>query len=315
MSIVDIIVEAAVPWRNLRKANQTLRTRIENLKKAAEEGKMGDDLQLEHMKGYSTIRDVTKLDKLYAETLANKGTLETKLQAFLFSVAIGVTVLTSSLAFLYGSGFQAMPMWLKFTVILLLAAVILYMLLGGIFAIMTVGNEIAIFTLNAEAVAAAESEQNRTLAIATELNVLTNIVRQNFMSVSHHCILNAVYVVFVFFVLVGSRPLFVNSPSAPPAVSVNIEPLATNVSNLQSRLEANIAAQNLRDTNIIAEVLSLSARSTQDASNIATCVATLSGATGELRALSGRVVNLENDYRLITSNVTSHSAPLSKTSP
>jgi hypothetical protein len=205
------------------------------------------------MEGYADL-DIGQIEKFYSNTLEIKGTIEAKLQAFLFSVAIGVTILTSSLALLYGSAFQGFGMGLKLTTLALITVAVLYMLLGGLFAIMTIGKQVLIYTHSPSDISGSEKALKQIIATNTELNSLTNILRQNFMHVSLHCIVNAICVVFAFFLMIGCLAVGSHQSSNTQSVDVRVYPLTSDVSNLANRVQSHILAQKQRNSSTLSNI-------------------------------------------------------------
>ena len=299
---------AFLPWGSLFLANDKVGQKI---KKLAE---TGDDMLLDYMSGYRDLQ-VAEIEKLYAQTLSIKGTLEGKLQAFLFSVAIGVTVLTSSLAFLYGSAFAHYSLFVKVCVVLLLGVVILLMLLGGYFAIRTIGKQISIYTQGPLDLAAPRDEYMRILAINTELNSLTNILRSNYMHASLHCILNAISVVFVFFVVVSCLALGSRPTTLAQSVDVRIQPLSSDVANLQARLVQHIGEQVQLDKAIASALTGIATDVASTSNSVSDILSRVAVVTNTVQLLAVRLMDLESHHNSASNGVSCQGPASVKVSP
>jgi len=308
MSDTLMRILAFLPWGSLFLANCKIGKRI---KKLAE---TGDDALLDYMSGYRDLQ-VAEIEKLYAQTLSIKGTLEGKLQAFLFSVAIGVTVLTSSLAFLYGSAFAHYSLFVKVCVVSLLGVVILLMLLGGYFAIRTIGKQISIYTQGPLDLAAPREEYMRILAINTELNSLTNILRSNYMHASLHCILNAISGVFVFFLVVSCLALGSRPTTLAQSVDVRIQPLSSDVTNLQATLVQHIGEQVQIDKETASALSSIATDVAMTSNRVVDILSGVTSVTNTLQMLTVRLLDLETHRNSVSNGVSCQDPAGVKVSP
>lgn len=72
------------------------------------------------------------------------------------------------------------------------------MIIAGIFAVKTISGFISVYQLFPEDLAnKSDDEKKESIAVCAELNSLSNIIRQNLMSVSYHSIIISNYI-FLF---------------------------------------------------------------------------------------------------------------------
>ena len=78
------------------------------------------------------------------------------------------------------------------------------MIIAGIFAVKTISGFISVYQLFPEDLAnKSDDEKKESIAVCAELNSLSNIIRQNLMSVSYHSIIISLIVITIFFFLIG----------------------------------------------------------------------------------------------------------------
>ncbi len=181
------------PWWSLLRANRKIKTKINKIEN-------GDfETNLDYMRGYKLL-SLDEVNSFFEKTLQVKKSLEDKLKTSLFSVTLGITVLTSTLSFLFSDGVSYFSKVHRGIVVFTGSAAIVYMILAGIFAIKTISGAISVYQPFPEDIANKTDENKKELiAVCAELNSLSNIIRQNFMTVSFHCIINSLFIVVLFF--------------------------------------------------------------------------------------------------------------------
>jgi hypothetical protein len=130
----------------------------------------------------------------------------------LFSVTVGITLLTSMIGFLYQDGFSELNSYIRGITFFTATLSVTFMIFSAVYAIKTISGKITVYQLFPEdlVVASTEDENKESIAICAELNSLMNIVRQNFMSVSYHCIVNSLVLVAILFFTLGVSSFYVN---------------------------------------------------------------------------------------------------------
>ena len=204
------MIKLLFPWLHSSHANRKVFEKIEKIKK----GDIKDNL--DYMNGFSslTTKDVKEF---YEQTLDVKKSLEDKLKTSLFSVTIGITVLTSAVTLLFNDGVSSLDAMIKGIIFFTGSVAIIYMILAGIFAIKTISGFISVFQLFPQDIANASDDTiKESIAICSELNSLSNIVRQNLMSVSFHCIINSLFVITLFFFLIGGASFIPGNKTDKP---------------------------------------------------------------------------------------------------
>jgi hypothetical protein len=105
------------------------------------------------------------------------------------------------IGFLYQDGFSELNSYIKVVTFFVAALSIIFMIFAAFYAMKTISGKITVYQLFPEDIAGAsnEDEKKESVAICAELNSIMNIIRQNLMSVSYHCIVNSLVLVAVLF--------------------------------------------------------------------------------------------------------------------
>jgi hypothetical protein len=194
------------PFFEMAGANKKLIARVKEIEN-------GDNLEknIQYMKCYKEL-PLSKIETFYEKTLDVKKSLEEKLKVSLFSVTVGITLLTSMIGFLYQDGFSELNSYIRGITFFTATLSVTFMIFSAVYAIKTISGKITVYQLFPEdlVVASTEDENKESIAICAELNSLMNIVRQNFMSVSYHCIVNSLVLVAILFFTLGVSSFYVN---------------------------------------------------------------------------------------------------------
>ncbi len=159
----------------------------------------------------------------------------------MFSVTVGITLLTSMIGFLYQDGFSELNSYIKAVTFFVAALSIIFMIFAAFYAIKTISGKITVYQLFPEDIArsSTEDEKKESVAICAELNSIMNIIRQNLMSVSYHCIVNSLVLVAVLFFSLGISSFFVNHENPTlEKIENELKDSKRNLSSLQSDLSS-----------------------------------------------------------------------------
>jgi len=169
------------------------------------------DQNIQYMKCFQQL-PLSEIKIFYAKTLNVKKSLEEKLKVSLFSVTVGITLLTSMIGFLYQDGFSELNSFIRAITFFVATLSVTFMIFSAVYAIKTISGKITVYQLFPEDLADAttENEKKEAIAICAELNSLMNIIRQNLMSVSYHCIVNSLVLVAILFFTLGVSSFYVN---------------------------------------------------------------------------------------------------------
>lgn len=191
------IAQHFFPGLHLSEANKKIIKKIEEI----EQGHF--DAHIDYMKDYDKL-SYEQVKEFYDETLNAKKSLEDKLKTSLFSVTVGITVMTSTGTFLLNDGISSLISIYKLVLFATGLVAFIYMVAAGVFSIKTISGHISVYQLFPEDLAnIRRHNKKRKTAICAELNSLSNIIRQNLMNTSFRCIINSLIVITIFFVLIG----------------------------------------------------------------------------------------------------------------
>lgn len=194
------------PFFEMAGANKKLIARVKEIEK-------GENLEqnIQYMKCYQQL-PLSEIETFYEKTLNVKKSLEEKLKVSLLSVTVGITLLTSMIGFLYQDGFSELNSYIRAITFFVATLSITFMIFSAVYAIKTISGKITVYQLFPEDLADAttEDEKKESIAICAELNSLMNIIRQNLMSVSYHCIVNSLVLVAILFFTLGVSSFYVN---------------------------------------------------------------------------------------------------------
>jgi len=205
-----------IPWLESARANDTIAKKI-----AVIESTDLSNLPLDYMKGYDELT-LDEVNSFFDKTIDVKKSLEEKLKTSLFSVTVGVTVLTSATTFLFNEMAWSLNPVVRIIVFLSAAVAVIYMLMSAVSAIKTISGKIVVYQVFPEDLTASENIKKKRLAQCTELNSLTNIIRQNLMNTSFRCIINALFVTAMFFCAIGTSS-FLTRPRQADTGALRIE--------------------------------------------------------------------------------------------
>jgi len=224
------MLQVLFPWVNSKKANKKISDKIKKIS----EGELDN---IVYMKGYENL-NLNEAKEFFDKTLSVKKSLEDKLKTSLFSVTIGITVLTSAITLLFNDGISPLSAIYRGVIFFTGSVAIIYMILAGIFAIRTISGHISVYQLFPEDIANnSEEDKKKSISICAELNSLSNIIRQNLMSVSFHCIINSLFVITLFFFLVGGSSFInIEKPDKPVKVNVTVQPNKNDIELLKSKI-------------------------------------------------------------------------------
>jgi len=238
------MIKIIFPWIHSGKANKKVNDKINEIS----QGHL--DSNFDYMKGYKDIK-LQEAEEFFEKTLDVKKSLEDKLKTSLFSVTFGITVLTSAISLLFNDGISSLDTTYKGVIFLAGSIAVIYMMLAGIFAIKTISGYIAVYQLFPEDISnVSEDNKKKSVAICAELNSLSNIIRQNLMNVSFHCIINSLFVMMIFFFLVGTGSFIGNKHAGNPSkVEVVVQPNKDSIDSLDSKIvEYNIHSTSRLDS-------------------------------------------------------------------
>jgi hypothetical protein len=224
------MIKILLPWYHAGKANNKIKERI----KSIEEGDFVNNI--DYMKDYEKL-SFKDLEVFFNKTMDVKKSLEDKLKTSLFSVTIGITVLTSAISFLFNDGIASINVLYKGMIFFLGSLAIIYMILAGVFAIKTISGFISVYQLFPEDMSLPIQERKEAIAISAELNSLSNLIRQNLMNASYHCIINSLFIITVFFFLIGFASFAEKTKREDSInVEVTIQPNQKNIDLLYSKM-------------------------------------------------------------------------------
>ena len=170
MRLFNNMIKTIFPWFNSKKANKKVKTKIDAISS-------GDFTQnVDYMKDYQHLK-CKEVEDFFNKTLDVKKSLEDKLKTSLFSVTIGITVLTSAISFLYSDGISSLNIIFKGIIFTTGSIAIIYMIIAGIFAVKTISGFISVYQLFPEDLAnKSYDEKKESIAVCAELNSLSNII-------------------------------------------------------------------------------------------------------------------------------------------
>lgn len=231
------ILQLLFPWCNSVRANKKIKKKIREIET------IRNIDNLDYMKGFNAL-PLEDVEKFFEKTLEVKKSLEDKLKTSLFSVTIGITVLTSAITFLFNDSISSLSVTHKGVIFFTGSVAIIYMILAGIFAIKTISGFISVYQLFPEDIAEKnDAVKKESVAICAELNSLSNIIRQNLMNVSFHCIINSLFVIVIFFFLVGGSSFIIkNKADQQKKIDVIVHPNQNNIDLLNSKISEQDAS-------------------------------------------------------------------------
>jgi hypothetical protein len=234
-TIVVNFIYTMFPFFEMAGANKKLIARVKEIEN-------GNNLEhnIQYMYCYEKL-PLEEIEKFFEKTLNVKKSLEEKLKVSLFSVTVGITLLTSMIGFLYQDGFSDLNSYIRAVTFFVAALSIIFMIFAAFYAIKTISGKITVYQLFPEDIARAstEDEKKKSVAICAELNSIMNIIRQNLMSVSYHCIVNSLVLVAVLFFPLGISSFYVNHKN-PVLEKIESELMDSkrNLSSIQSDLNS-----------------------------------------------------------------------------
>jgi len=228
---LNFIIQLLLPWFHLVEANKRVRDKIKKI----ENGEVKDNI--DYMKGFENL-SLDEVKKFFEKTLYVKKSLEDKLKTSLFSVTLGITVLTSTISFLFNNEISSLSAGYKGLIFFTGSIAIIYMILAGIFAIKTISGFISVYQLFPEDIAGKSDEEQRdSLGICAELNSLSNIIRQNLMNISFHCIINSLFVIVILFFLLGGCSFIIKKNSSKLGkIDIIVHPNQDNIDLLKAKI-------------------------------------------------------------------------------
>lgn len=231
MRLFNNMIKTIFPWFNSIKANQKIRAKVD----AISSGNFAQNI--DYMKDYQHLK-CKEVEHFFNKTLDVKKSLEDKLKTSLFSVTIGITVLTSAISFLYSDGISSLNIIFKGIIFTTGSIAIIYMIIAGIFAVKTISGFISVYQLFPEDLAnKSDDEKKESIAVCAELNSLSNIIRQNLMSVSYHCIIISLIVITIFFFLIGIASFFQDTKIKKPShIEVTVQPNQNSIDLIYSKI-------------------------------------------------------------------------------
>lgn len=225
------LIYTMFPFVEMAGANKKLIARVKEI----ESGKNLED-NIQYMKCYEEL-SFSEIEKFYEKTLNVKKSLEEKLKVSLFSVTVGITLLTSMIGFLYQDGFSELNSCIRGVTFTIAAFSIIFMIFAAFYAIKTISGKIIVYQLFPEDIVKASNEDEKieSVAICAELNSIMNIIRQNLMSVSYHCIVNSLVLVAVLFFTLGISSFYINHKSPVlEEIKSELNNSKSNISSIQS---------------------------------------------------------------------------------
>ncbi len=231
MRLFNNMIKTIFPWFNSKKANKKVKAKID----AISSGNFTQNV--DYMKDYQHLK-CKEVEDFFNKTLDVKKSLEDKLKTSLFSVTIGITVLTSAISFLYSDGISSLNITFKGIIFTTGSIAIIYMIIAGIFAVKTISGFISVYQLFPEDLAnKSYDEKKESIAVCAELNSLSNIIRQNLMSVSYHSIIISLIVITIFFFLIGIASFFQDIKIKNPShIEVTVQPNQNSIDLIYSKI-------------------------------------------------------------------------------
>jgi hypothetical protein len=233
--IMANIFNTIFPFFEMAKANKKLLLRVEKIEN---ENDLANSIQ--YMKCYEKL-SLEEIKEFFEKTLNIKKSLEEKLKVSLFSVTVGITLLTSMISFLYQDGFYGLNSYIRAGTFFVATLSIVFMIVAAFYAIKTISGKITVYQLFPEDIveASTEDEKKNSVAICAELNSIMNIIRQNMMSASYHCIVNSLVLVAVLFFSLGVSSFFVNHKNpALEKIEIEVNDIKKSYSSVQSDLSS-----------------------------------------------------------------------------
>lgn len=150
-----------------------------------------DSPKLSYMASYNLL-SLDRVEKHYDRVLESKKVIEEKLKTSLTSLTLASSFTLAFATIVLSDGFKKQSPCVLFLVGFLLTMAVLYFITSGILAMRAMSESNMIYLLNPDDEGKADQEEKKkqALAIRAELNNNVNIIRQNYMSVSFHCIRN-----------------------------------------------------------------------------------------------------------------------------
>jgi len=227
-------IDCIFPFIQLIRANKRLLLKDKTISKAIA-SKTNIDEQMDYMKGYKNLT-LEDIKGFYGKTIEVKKSLEEKLKVSLFSVTVGIIILTFMVNFLYQDRFFEMNGAIKTFAFLAASLSIIYMIFAAFCAIKTI-SDIAkvhqLFPKDLVNVSNKKEEEKELLAIYAERNSITNIIRQNYMNTSYRCIIILLCLSAILFFTLGINSFRVNSKKRIAAIESKLNGLNNSVAMLK----------------------------------------------------------------------------------
>jgi uncharacterized coiled-coil protein SlyX len=150
---------------------------------------------------------------------------------------MGITVLTSTISVLFYDKVSNLNNFYKAGILGAGSVAIIYMILAGFFSMRTISGFISVYQLFPEDIQEKDEDKIRDkVAICAELNSLSNIIRQNLMNVSFHCIINSLVVMVIFFFLAGVSAFLVSETINAEKLNITVYPNQNDIDQLSLKI-------------------------------------------------------------------------------
>lgn len=192
----EILLRIVFPQLYIIYTNKKVDLKIKKMNENAE-------YQFTYMRGYKKIT-IEQNKEFLKNTMEVKRILEDKAKSVLFAVTLSVSLITgfsNSLKF-GNNGIST----LEFLILLLSIFVMFYLISAGILSLYSLGSVNTFSNYYAEDLALDDCGLKEIIAFSAEYNSKVNIKRNNIMNASYKCIINALLLLFLTFIIQISIP-------------------------------------------------------------------------------------------------------------